>query len=412
MEWIREARRGREFWRKMPLRAFAIFTAAVFCLFACFGLIGAVGTAQPWYAVLYAGLYSGIVGAGFGVFGARGHYKLMIVFGLLVFVAWPLVFNWLQPGWQALPKARLDFAGIVAVAAVITGYILFLWFIGTEGRRHNRLETEVALAGQIHRGLAPAVDRRVGGFEFAGASEPSGQVGGDLLDLIATPDGDAAPGWLAYVADVSGHGVAAGVLMGVVKSAAHAWLLASEGARRTQAASAGGGAGAAGGERYDLLPGLNRVLCDLLPQESYVTLGALAATEGGQLRYAAAGHPALLHYHQRSGELTPHGCENFPLGMFATASFNSVEVTAEPGDVLAIYTDGMYEIFNHAGGEFGLEGLTAALRQAAAKPLAEAVQAVISAARAFGHQTDDQTLLLVRISHSQVTKLASRRGAP
>lgn len=380
MEWVKEARRGREFWRKMPPRAFAIFLLAVFCLFACFGLIGAVGTTQPWYSILYDGCFSGLIGAGFAWMGTRGLYKAMIGFALLVFLIWPLVLGWLQPGQPALPKASLDYAGVAAVLAVIAGYLLFLWFIGTEGRRHHRLETEVALAGEIHRALAPPLERRAGGLEFAGLSHPSGEVGGDLLDWVAT---DA--GWLAYIADVSGHGVAAGVLMGVVKSAAHAWLAAAAGSAANGSASSDG-----------LLPGLNRVLCELLPPESYVTFAALTPAAGGRLRYAAAGHPPLLHYRAAAGSITPVGVENFPLGMFADASFASVEVDCAPGDILAIFTDGLTEIFAHSGAEFGQEGLGRALSAAAGQPLTEAVAAVAAAAQKFGRQTDDQTLLLVR----------------
>jgi serine phosphatase RsbU (regulator of sigma subunit) len=66
------------------------------------------------------------------------------------------------------------------------------------------------LAAEIHRVLVPPIDTKVGDFEFHGRSLPSGEVGGDLIDLAGSEDH-----WVAYVADVSGHGVAPGVAMGI-----------------------------------------------------------------------------------------------------------------------------------------------------------------------------------------------------
>ena len=61
---------------------------------------------------------------------------------------------------------------------------------------------EIELAHEIHQLLVPRIDARIGRFEFCGASLPSGEVGGDLVDLVMV--GDAR--WIGYIADVSGHG--------------------------------------------------------------------------------------------------------------------------------------------------------------------------------------------------------------
>ncbi|MGH9474808.1 MAG: PP2C family protein-serine/threonine phosphatase [Terriglobales bacterium] len=373
MSWNDRRRRRMGFWRNLSPGAFAMFLAAAFCLFASFGFIGNIGATVPWTGALEAAMYSGIIGTGFAWLGTRENYPWMIVWALAVFVGWPSLHDWLWPprsgNFYTLPAG---FASVSAIVVVVLGYVLFLLFVGTEGRRHVRLETEVNLAGEIHRALAPAVDRQLGRYQFCGTSRASGQVGGDLLDVI-----ESDSGWLAYIADVAGHGVSAGVLMGVVKSAVRTWLAAR------------------GGECADLVPGLNAVLASLLPPESYVTAAILMPSDGG-LRYAAAGHPPLLHWHAATGEVTPIQVENFPLGMFAHASFASVPLVCAPGDVLALFTDGLVEIFDHGQREFGLDGLAAVLRQASQRPLPELVQTMTAAARSFGPQTDDQTLLLVR----------------
>ena len=95
-----------------------------------------------------------------------------------------------------------------------------------------RARAEIELARQIHQVLVPAVARTVGEYEFAGFSAPSGDVGGDLVDVVShgtdlwSPRaGGAADGWFGYVADVSGHGVSSGLVMGMFKSALRMRLL-------------------------------------------------------------------------------------------------------------------------------------------------------------------------------------------
>ena len=71
------------------------------------------------------------------------------------------------------------------------------------------------MAGEIHRSLVPARHETIGNIELFGTSIPSSEVGGDLFDIVQS-DGS----WHAYVADISGHGVASGILMSMTKSAA------------------------------------------------------------------------------------------------------------------------------------------------------------------------------------------------
>lgn len=260
-----------------------------------------------------------------------------------------------------------------AVVAIIVAYVLMLVFIGTEGRRFHRLHTEVELAAQIQQSLAPAIQRQIGEFEFAGAARPSGEVGGDLVDVVESPQG-----WFGYIADVAGHGVAAGVLTGLVKSAV-----------RTNLLHAGAGDGFAAN--------LNHVLYDLLPAESFVAFAGLAASgPDAELLFFAAAQPPMLHYQASTGAVRLVGVENFPLGMFPQADFSSARVACQPGDVLAVFTDGCTDVSDRQQREFGLDGLTQVFSRCAHRPLPEILSELAAATLAFGPQTDDQTLLLVR----------------
>ncbi len=351
-----------------------LFFLSVFFLFASVGMIGGIGTGADTASTALSGLLSGSTGVVYAFLGTRGYFRGLVAVTLIEFVAWPLADrHWLHdPG----VSRAMGFGAIGATAGIVLGYVLILAFIGREGRRYFRLQTEIDLAGEIHHALAPAVDAKLGAFEFGGQSQASGKVGGDLLDLIADEE------WAAYIADVSGHGVAAGVLMGVVKSAAHAYRFDGGSDQKAEG----------------WLPALNRTLFEIMPPEKYVTFAGVrpAGAAGEALRVFVAGHPPLLHYHAATRTATAIEIENFPLGMFANPTFHSETVACEPGDVVLLYTDGITEVCNAGQEEFGQGRLAELLCTVAAQPLATAASAIIAAVCGFGVQSDDQTVLLVR----------------
>ena len=93
-------------------------------------------------------------------------------------------------------------------------------FIQNEGCRAVRIQTELSLAQGIQQTLVPVIDWQSSNLEIYGISLPSAEVGGDLVDVVPLPDGSV----FAYVADVSGHGLPAGILMGMIKTAVHTQL--------------------------------------------------------------------------------------------------------------------------------------------------------------------------------------------
>jgi hypothetical protein len=111
-------------------------------------------------------------------------------------------------------KRRVVFDAIGILAGTIIGYRWLLEFILTEGLATFRMQTELSLAHGIQTTLVPTISFRTARFEVYGKSMPSTEMGGDLIDTIES-DGSL----LAYIADVSGHGLAAGQLMGMLKTA-------------------------------------------------------------------------------------------------------------------------------------------------------------------------------------------------
>jgi sigma-B regulation protein RsbU (phosphoserine phosphatase) len=256
-------------------------------------------------------------------------------------------------------------------------YASFMNFIQRLGTRAVRMQTELAIAQGIQQTLVPAIDVRSGRLEIYGVSIPSAEVGGDLVDLVALPDGSL----FAYVADVSGHGLPAGILMGMIKTAVRTQLFDLP-------------SPAAVFER------LNEVLPAVKEPHMYATCTALSIHPGAndvcQVDYAIAGQPAMLR--ASSDGVSQLADQQLPLGLLAGPPYAGHSVELHPGDILLIATDGILEATDKSGAEFGLDRLGAILldnRIQSLAVIAEEIHAVLAAAYT---QDDDQSLLLVRLA--------------
>jgi hypothetical protein len=277
------------------------------------------------------------------------------------------------PGFEYV-RWRLKMDGLAIELSSSLGYSILLLFAGTQGVRHVRVRTELELAERLQQTLAPPLAARNEGYEIQGKSVPSSQMGGDLLDAVN--DGDAMA---CYVADVAGHGIQAGVFMGMVKSSVRTALLRP-------------------GPLEELLADLNSVLFDIKAgATTYVTFAFLRCREDRKVEYTLAGHGPILHYHAQSKSVSLLAMEHFPLGLFANATFNSGIAEVEPGDVLALLTDGLPEVTDAKGEQFGFERISEILVRKAGGPLADLTETLFATARQFGQQTDDETLVLVRV---------------
>jgi serine phosphatase RsbU (regulator of sigma subunit) len=258
---------------------------------------------------------------------------------------------------------------------MVGSYACFLFFMNGTAASYLRVRAEIDLAHGIHQVLVPAIDRSIGPFEFFGLSAPSGEVGGDLVDVVTASDGR---GWFGYVADVSGHGVSSGVVMGMFKSALRMRLLQ-------------------GGHVQDLLADLNRVLHPLKSSNMFVTVACVRAREDEHtLDYAVAGHLPILRLRHGADTVEEITTPQIPIGMFEDYAFVSSEIHCGRGDLLALITDGLTEVFDARDREFGIDAVKDLLRASASLPLSEIADRIVSAARAHGAQIDDQTLLLIR----------------
>ena len=263
--------------------------------------------------------------------------------------------------------------GFGTIAAIALGYACFVRFIAIQGLKAARLWTEMDLAGSIHRQLVPSISMRHGALEVAGRSDASGQMGGDLMEAVAVRDGSLE----VVVADVAGHGVAAGVVMAMVKAALHAHRAHTE-------------------SLADLMQELNRMLVHLTEPGVFVTCAALRVGADGRGSYILAGHPAILH-RDVAGAVTPLEGGGLPLGVDVGEHYVEQAFLLRPGDRLMLYTDGIAEVEVAEGGLLGFDALRPIFSQCGGDGASGAVETVLRnvRSRSLGPAIDDQTVVVV-----------------
>lgn len=245
-----------------------------------------------------------------------------------------------------------------------------------EALEKERLEREMELAAQIQRGILPRALPVVEGYELLGWTRPARHVGGDYWDVLTLPDGRKA----LLVADVSGKGVSAALLVSTLHSALHLLL--------------------GRGEPADtLLRAVNAHLLEFSASNKFATLLLAVLDAGsGRLSYVNAGHnPALLLH--RDGGTTTLDAGAVPLGLLPVPAFPETSLELRPGDLLCLYSDGVTEAASRSGEEYGQDRLQALLRRHLATPLPELRAALDAEMREIGRglpQGDDQTVLLLR----------------
>jgi sigma-B regulation protein RsbU (phosphoserine phosphatase) len=279
-----------------------------------------------------------------------------------------------KPAGRPFAEEDLDFAAALARQAQAALEGARLHRMRLEKERQDR---ELQIAREIQRSLFPRDVPRVSGFELAAVSRSCYEVGGDYFDFIPLEGGRLA----VVIADVSGKGTPASIMMASV----HASLQAMAGTAPPA----------------QLLVRLNRFLYENTQMSRYVTLfyGELDP-ERRTLSYVNAGHvpPFLL---RRAGGACERLQRGGPvIGLLDAIELEPGEVRLEPGDLMAVVTDGVTEAASPEGEEFADARVVAALADEAAGPGADdALRALLAAVDGWTGSagcTDDLTVLTLR----------------
>jgi sigma-B regulation protein RsbU (phosphoserine phosphatase) len=247
-----------------------------------------------------------------------------------------------------------------------------------EAVEKEKMEREMELAASIQKTILPDTLPEVTGLTLAGANRPTKQVGGDYFDVYPLPGGLTA----LCVADVSGKGVPAALLVSTVHACLHL-LIAN-----------------LSGDLPALVARVNKHLVRFSSTRKFATLFvAVFDPATGLLRYVNAGHNPGLWLSPSGATLLPSG--GVPVGMMPAAVHREDSVRLGRGDTLLLYSDGITEALNRDDEEFGMDRLTELALEGRGAPPAELSRRIFGAVGDFTAgvaQYDDQTVLIARVA--------------
>ena len=249
------------------------------------------------------------------------------------------------------------------------------------------LRRDIALASDVQRRLLPDAPPHVESADFAAVSVPARRIGGDYYDFVEVRDRELG----IALADVSGKGVAAALIMSVVQASLR--IISSE----------------ADVSPPRLVARMNEFVYRSTPASKYATFFyAQVDEQGRKLRYVNAGHnaPYLLRA-GRASTVDPASLEIEQLsvggtvvGMFPEMGYEEATVELCPGDVLLAFTDGVPEAHNPENEEFGEERLQQLLRQIAHLPTDEISARISTEMKNWirdAEQYDDLTFIVMKV---------------
>jgi hypothetical protein len=304
----------------------------------------------------------------------------------LILLSFPLLLPHAAPrlqvfGWLSLVVFFLP--GLISLRHLFTGQELSYSYedVPPHVRRiaeRERQRVELETARGIQSAILPDLPPLVSGIELAHAYLPATEVGGDFYDVLALEDGRVA----VAIGDVAGHGVSSGLVMSMAKSA----LTVQVGFDPEVAA---------------VFSTLNRMVYHSARRRLLSTLCyALVDPYRHRVAFASAGH-VFPYRVGRGGQVEALESIAYPLGVRKALAVQVREQVTAPGDALFLFSDGLVEASREGDDEpFGFDRLEKSLAQHAGKSATGLRDAVIADVRAFTRyapQTDDLTVLVLRL---------------
>jgi len=241
--------------------------------------------------------------------------------------------------------------------------------------QQRALEQDLDLASRIQSQLLPNKNLSFNGWEAYYHYEPAGPVSGDYCDLVSP---ESERGDLFFLlGDVSGHGVAASLLMSHLHAIFHSLV-------------------DAGLSTSQLVERANRIFCESSISADYATLVCGRASKSGEVEICNAGHcPPLL---VKGDEITGLEATGLPLGIFNGSEYSTRSMLLTPGDSLLLYTDGLTEAQNETNIEYGPEQLAGLVKGRGDLPPQALTELCLEDLRTFisAPKTDDLSIMVIR----------------
>ena len=247
----------------------------------------------------------------------------------------------------------------------------------TEERR--QLESELELSQVIQRALLPQQVPDMNGFDVAGYSRPAQIIGGDYFDFLRFNDG--AHGLV--VADVSGKGVSAGILMTSLQTAFHTIVPETD-------------------STLKVLEKINKLYIHNINFTTFVTIFfARIDPRKRTFEYANAGHNPALVYHGRTGKYEWLKRTGMAIGLMEGFNVKAKNMRLESGDTILFYTDGVTEAMSPQRELFGSERLADVVKKNESLPADGLIQQVLRSLSEFTGGiplADDTTLVVCKVA--------------
>ena len=268
----------------------------------------------------------------------------------------------------------MDDVRLVAQIARFAAIKLETTRLREEAIEKRLMDEEMRTASNIQRRLLPPAPAAIDGYTFAGMNQPSRTVSGDYYDFLVRPDGHI----YFVIADVSGKGVAAGLMMAGLQVAFRIFAKTDP-------------------DPATLVTQLNASLHETLPRSKFVTLflGRLN-TRTGSIEFVNAGHTPPLWIRQQRTEEVLAG--DILLGVMTSATYTNRKLQLEPGEALVLFTDGVTEAQNSNGVDLGADALAMAVRNCFGKDattVANTISDTVLAHAADSESLDDDVTIVV-----------------
>src|SRR5436190_2443697 len=286
----------------------------------------------------------------------------------------------LAQGPSGPPFSQGDFVVFKSISEQ-SAFALYNAIIYSMANEKKRLDHDLEIARDIQRILLPSEAPAINGFQISGLNVPARQVSGDYFDYIQVDKERLG----VAIADVSGKGVPASLIMAICRS-----VLRAEAARNPSPA--------------DVLRKVNRQLYPDIKEDMFISMAYLILNHQHEgVTLARAGHDAPLLYKRQSQTVTPVKPPGMVVGIDSGNVFDRLTadfaVPLERDDCLVLYTDGVTETLNAEGDEFGVDRMMQSVRASATNGAQAIVKQIIEDVREFTGsipQNDDITLIAIR----------------
>jgi PAS domain S-box-containing protein len=266
-------------------------------------------------------------------------------------------------------------------AAVCLGKALHFKELGEKARLQGELDAARSIQRRFISSYAASIPR----INIKGAYYPANEVSGDYLDYFQTPSGR----WIIVIADVCGKGVAAALVMAMLRTTFRAE------AKRTDASAA-----------RELMLSVNEHFMSNIDVLSFVTvLCLIISADGTSMTYSRGGHPCLLRLRADNGAVEAIPCKGTAFGMLDqqeafSAQLEEKTVPLVKGDRFFIYTDGLIDAFDAKKDTYGTKRLLATIAGISTPDPGEMIEKLMADIKSFtkgAPNHDDLTMLAMTV---------------